>query len=79
MARNIRQAADYLPHPIVVSLADIARLDPRTHEKLAEIDGISSATWRSWMTRTHSPGIALLSARAATFGYKIIIVPDTQP
>jgi hypothetical protein len=79
MARNIRQLANYRPHTIVRELAEIAKADPRTYEQLMAIDGITRQSFYSWVQGKTVPRIGSLSVRAATLGYKIVIVPDTQP
>lgn len=61
------------PHPIVMHLEIVARMDPRTPKQLAAEDGISRQTWRSWTSGERSPGLDLLAIRAATLHHDIIL------
>lgn len=73
MALGKNNRAKYRPHPIVLELAFLTRLDPRTHEELFLVDGISRQTSLAWEKGTKSPTIDHLAVRLETLGYQILI------
>lgn len=68
-----RRKKKSLPHPIVMQLAIIAKIDGRTPLELAKIDGISHEAWYSWLRGDRDPTFGKLITRANTLGKDLFL------